>query len=144
MPEPRFKRRVSSTKAVLFLTCLASLFLTHCNDLDLDPGQVLIRVQEVDRPDVRFRVLLENPDIINEADQLRRTGEARWIIGRVRRGDGGFNGPWSWHLDPSDHISFGEVTIEECQTTPGYIEENLDAWLSRTGLTCLGVFVLSP
>lgn len=45
-------------------------------------------------------------------------------IGPLRRGNAGFNAPWSWHFDP-DEVRFTEVAIEVCDGTPSYVEANL-------------------
>ena len=45
--------------------------------------------------------------------------------GPVRRGDGGFNAPWSWHLDPAE-TRIAEAAIEVCDGTPSYLEVHLD------------------
>lgn len=56
-------------------------------------------------------------------------------MGTPRRGDGGFNAPWVWHLDPAT-ISFAEVTIEACQTRASAVEEDLDYWI-EFGQVCV-------
>jgi hypothetical protein len=42
-------------------------------------------------------------------------------LGLLRSGDGGFNSPWSWHLDPEE-TSLVEVAIEVCDGSPSYVE----------------------
>lgn len=42
-------------------------------------------------------------------------------IGPLRDGDGGFNAPWSWHLDP-DAVRMTEAAIEVCDGLPSYVE----------------------
>jgi hypothetical protein len=51
----------------------------------------------------------------------RRTG---FPIGPLRRGDGGFNAPWSWHLDPEE-TRLTDVAIEVCDGTPSYVEQHV-------------------
>ena len=51
----------------------------------------------------------------------RRSG---FPIGPLRRGDGGFNGPWSWHLDPAE-VRLTEAAIEVCDGTPSYVEAHV-------------------
>jgi hypothetical protein len=57
------------------------------------------------------------------------------VTGTVVKGDGGFNSPWSWHLDPSS-VRMAEVTIELCDGTPNLVEENLDYWLDTAHTYC--------
>ena len=98
------------------------------------------------RPGGRFRftesshaeaVRLEatSTEALAQADSLLRSGAARWVAGTPRRGDGGFNAPWRWHLDPAT-IAFAEVTIEACQTWPSAVEQDLDYWIGF-GQVCL-------
>jgi hypothetical protein len=56
------------------------------------------------------------------------SAEFRWVVSTPLRGDGGFNAPRNWHLDPAS-IHFAEVTIEACQSTPQFLEDNLDYWI---------------
>lgn len=74
------------------------------------------------------RLVIQNRDGRLEADSLFQSGEARWVSGILRRGDGGFNAPWDWHLDPAT-ISFDQVTIEACQTWPSAVEPDLEYWI---------------
>jgi hypothetical protein len=59
---------------------------------------------------------------LREALAGRRAG---FPSGPLRRGDGGFNAPWSWHLDPAE-TRLVEVAIELCDGTPSYVEQHQD------------------
>lgn len=85
-----------------------------------------------------FRIEITSADAIAEAEALRASGEARWVLGKPRRGDGGFNDPWSWSLDPAT-IGFGEVTIEACQATAAMVGGELDYWIGFGQLCLHGV-----
>jgi hypothetical protein len=50
-------------------------------------------------------------------------------------GDGGYNYPWSWHLDP-DTIQFADAAIEVCDGLPIIVESDLDYWLNSLGYYC--------
>jgi hypothetical protein len=126
---------------MLHAVALVALLGAGCEGNQIGgPGERLYRIRSEADSAVSFRIVVEAPEAIEEAERLLRTGQARWVVGRLRRGDGGYNAPWSWHLDSSDPagIHFPEVTIEECQATPGYVEQHLEDWLSRSGLTCFG------
>lgn len=58
-----------------------------------------------------------------------------FVMGRLVIGDGGFNSPWSWHLDP-DHVTMAEFAIELCDGTPSEVEHNLPYWLFQVETFC--------
>ena len=82
-----------------------------------------------------IRLDITDQAALAEAERLRQSGEARWVLGTLRRGDGGFNAPWGWHLDPAS-ISFAEVTIEACQTAASAIVDDIDYWVGF-GQVCI-------
>jgi hypothetical protein len=81
------------------------------------------------------RIGITSPSGLTQANQLLQSGEARWVLGTPRRGDGGFNTGYSWHLDPAS-ISFAEVTIEACQSAANEVADDLDYWIGF-GQVCI-------
>lgn len=59
--------------------------------------------------------------LMREVVAGRRQG---FPIGPLVRGDGGFNGPWSWHLDP-EQTRLTEAAVEVCDGTPSYVESHI-------------------
>jgi hypothetical protein len=57
------------------------------------------------------------------------------VTGNVVRGDGGFNQPYSWHLEPAS-VRMADISIEVCDGRPSYVQENLDEWLDTVGNYC--------
>jgi hypothetical protein len=57
------------------------------------------------------------------------------VTGDVVRGDGGFNQPYSWHLEPTS-VRMADISIEVCDGRPSYVQENLDEWLDTVGNYC--------
>src|SRR5688572_31227992 len=51
-----------------------------------------------------------------QAEDLLNSGEARWALGTLRRGDGGFNAPWTWHIDPATVTFRSEEHTSELQS----------------------------
>jgi hypothetical protein len=73
----------------------------------------------------RFVLRVSDPETIRLArDRLAGRGTG-FPAGPVRRGDGGFNAPWSWHLDPAE-TRIVEAAVEVCDGTPSYLEAHLD------------------
>jgi len=76
-----------------------------------------------------FRVFLQDSTSIQMAAALLATDSTRIIFGSLRAGDGGFNAPWSWHLDPAS-ITFPDLTEEVYDGCPSFVQSNLSYWLS--------------
>lgn len=85
--------------------------------------------------DQPFRVLIRDPDVIAEAEDLIGAGQQQVVTGELRRGDGGFNAPYNWHLDP-ETVAFADATIELCDGCPERIEDDLDYWIEDVGRFC--------
>jgi len=86
-----------------------------------------------------FRIAINNPNVINDAvEQYHNNLEGKvtkHVNGALLAGDGGFNFPWSWHIDPDD-IVFAEFSIELCDGTPSMVENHLDYWLNAVKRFC--------
>jgi hypothetical protein len=81
------------------------------------------------------RLEITNAEGRAQAESLLGSSAARWALGTPKRGDGGFNGPWTWHIDPAS-VTFAEVTIEACQTAMSAIDDDLDYWIDF-GQVCI-------
>jgi len=57
------------------------------------------------------------------------------VTGTLASGNGGFNYQYSWHLDPST-VRMADMSIEVCDGTPSYVEQNLDYWLNTVHSYC--------
>lgn len=57
------------------------------------------------------------------------------ISGELLPGDGGFNEPWSWHLDPAT-VHAPDFAIEVCDGRPSMVEGDLGYWLGTLGQFC--------
>jgi hypothetical protein len=72
-----------------------------------------------------FMVRVTDPETILAFRAAAAGGRSGFPIGPLRRGDGGFNAPWSWHLDP-DETRLTEAAIEVCDGMPSYVQAHLD------------------
>ena len=79
--------------------------------------------------DETFVLRASDPETIAAAYENLRGGNGRFPIGPLRQGDGGFNAPWSWHIDP-DEARLTEVAIEVCDGRPSYVEEHVEDFLA--------------
>lgn len=83
----------------------------------------------------RFRLRTTNPATASALDARRRSGHLGVVSGRLLRGDGGFNGPWSWHLDPAA-IEVPDAAIELCDGRPSMVQSDLDYWVDTVRAFC--------
>ncbi|MCS6790225.1 MAG: hypothetical protein NZ580_04510 [Bacteroidia bacterium] len=94
---------------------------------------------EVAVEDECFIIRLVEPHRITEARRIVEQRKAVFPIGRIRRGNGGFNQcggrTWSWHIDPTS-VEFAEMAIEACDARPSYVEDNLQTWTEQVGNYC--------
>lgn len=113
----------------------AVLLTVGCSSDSPTRPQPFNRLRLVDDLNASWAVTVGDPVVLARARALAGSTRQHWFYGTVRRGNGGHNAPWSWHLDPAT-VDFAEVTIEACQTTAAYVEEHLDEWMSY-GTVCI-------
>lgn len=75
----------------------------------------------VDVSGERFVIRTSDAQTIQLAEDNRLGRNTRFPMGTLRPGNGGFNAPWTWHLEPSS-VRFVEVAIELCDGRPSYVE----------------------
>jgi len=83
----------------------------------------------------RFKVLVKDPELAGVFRSMLRGERGGVVTGELRAGDGGFNKPWSWHLDP-DTVRVADLTIELCDGMPSFVEAELDYWLNVVKRYC--------
>jgi hypothetical protein len=83
----------------------------------------------------KFKVYATDPEAIQLMTDNYYGLNNMFVMGRLVIGDGGFNSPWSWHLDP-DHVTMAEFAIELCDGTPSEVEHNLPYWLFQVETFC--------
>ena len=82
-----------------------------------------------------FKVYATDPEAIQLLTDNYYSLNNMFVMGRLVIGNGGFNSPWSWHLDP-DHVTMAEFAIELCDGTPSEVEHNLPYWLFQVETFC--------
>lgn len=110
-------RAEASTVAVLAVA--ASLLTASCSS-STAPTPAFVEFI-VDVAGERFVVRTADKETIRLADENRLGRSRRFPIGTLMPGSGGFNAPWTWHLDPSS-VEFVEMAIEVCDGRPSYVE----------------------
>lgn len=98
------------------------LVVASCGTTDPTPASVDFVVAVAEE---RFVLRVTDPETIRLARESLAGRGGRFPAGPVGRGDGGFNAPWSWHLDPTE-TRLVEAAIEICDGRPSYVEAHLD------------------
>jgi hypothetical protein len=94
-----------------------------CSGPDGPRAEFLVRVESE-----TFVARVTDPDTIAAFRAVVEGRRSGFPIGPLRRGDGGFNAPWSWHFVP-DQVRMTEAAIEVCDGQPSYVQENLADFL---------------
>lgn len=81
--------------------------------------------------DETFVVRAQDPDTIRLGFDVLNGRAQRFPIGSLVPGNGGFNAPWSWHVDPTS-LRLTEVAIEVCDGRPSYVEAHVNEY-AHTG-----------
>ena len=133
------RRRSSSRRSTPIVLVLAALLAGSCGDGPSGPrGEWPFLLRDAHQETMTVRI--EDAAVAAQAIRLVGSGEPRFVIGALRAGNGGFNQPWSWHLDPST-IQIAVITIEACQTDIRGVEDDLEYWLQfqrTSGPPCIG------
>lgn len=116
----RIRRRFAAAGAAL-----AALAFVSCGSSEPSRPFVDFVVAVTDET---FVLRVSDPETVTAAYENLRGGNSRFPIGPLRRGDGGFNAPWSWHIDP-DGARLTEAAIEVCDGRPSYVEGHVEDFL---------------
>lgn len=114
------------------LVTLCFVFVLGCDSTDKDARSVY----EVEvAGEETFRIALTTDEQIATADSVMQSDRVGAILGDLRRGDGGFNTGYSWHLDP-ESVEFPDMAIELCDGLPSFVESDLDYWVDTVRTYC--------
>lgn len=128
------RTRRARSFALSALTGLAfSTVAIGCDSVTLGSGGPARFVLEVSGE--TFRIEVFAPAQIAAFESRLASGERGVINGPLRGGAGGFNQPWSWHLDP-DSVVVTDLAAEVCDGRPSFVEDDLDYWFESVGRFC--------
>lgn len=83
----------------------------------------------------RFYLRATNPETVAALRARQQSGEVSVVLGEVEQGDGGFNAPWSWHLDPAT-VEVADAAMELCDGRPSMVQQNVGKWIAEAGVYC--------
>ena len=83
----------------------------------------------------RFYVRATDPDAVAGLRARQQSGEVSVVLGKVVQGDGGFNAPWGWHLDPAT-VEVADAAMELCDGRPSMVQQNVGKWIAEARVYC--------
>lgn len=83
----------------------------------------------------QFYVRATNPEAVAALRARQQSGEVSVVLGEVKQGDGGFNAPWSWHLDPAT-VEVADAAMELCDGRPSMVQQNVGKWIAEARVYC--------
>lgn len=89
----------------------------------------------VDVQGERFYVRATDPAAVAALRQRQQSGEAGVVLGLVVKGDGGFNAPWGWHLDPAS-VEVADAAMELCDGRPSMVQKDVNKWIAEARVFC--------
>jgi hypothetical protein len=100
------------------------LIAASCGDDAAEASSILATFET---PSGSFIARIVDPASIDRArEALDEGGSAGIPNGRIVEGDGGVNTGHNWHLEDVELV---DVTIEACDGTADFVDENLDVYL---------------
>jgi hypothetical protein len=110
----------------LIFTIILFLFGCSADNPAQDPQGQFFTVRVVNE---EFAIFVTDQETIRLATENFQGRNNRFPIGRIVRGNGGFNQPWGWHLLP-DTVQMAEVAIELCDGRPSYVETHINDYVN--------------
>jgi hypothetical protein len=107
--------------------------LAACQDSTTEPEETALFTVEVSGE--QFRVKAEGEAAIAAMQSRLSSGTTGVISGTLVRGNGGFNGSWSWHLEPTT-VTAPDLAIELCDGRPSFVEDDIDYWMNSVKQYC--------
>jgi hypothetical protein len=130
-------RRMIAYRTLLASAALLSVVCGPCWSAETRQLTLFTIASHTD-PSQVFTAATDDPELIRSCrDQLMLPPDQRTlhVNGRLAAGHGGFNLGWSWHLDP-DAWNLVEASVELCDGTPSFVEEDIPYWLENVGSFC--------
>ena len=121
----------------LLMTLLLGVILVFaaCDSKSAEKSYAAVYEVEVADQE-RFFVALATESQIEMAEKWMAEGRVGVLHGTVARGNGGFNDPYDWHLDPAT-VSFPDMAMEVCDGRPeSDVQADVDYWVERIGYYC--------
>jgi hypothetical protein len=123
---------LNTTRAAGALALILAGGVLACSEDTVEPEPVTFVIEVADE---QFSVRATDPAAIAGLEGRRVSGQRGVILGQLASGDGGFNNPWSWHLEPGS-IEVPDAAIEVCDGRPSMVESDTSYWIGTVGQFC--------
>ena len=127
------KKTQTQRRAFVLMAVMVMVTGAGCGDDASGPGVTETFTVEVSGE--HFKVQVIGAANIAAFEERLQTGIRGVINGELRAGDGGFNSPWSWHLEP-ETVHTADISIELCDGRPSLVEADTAYWLSSVKRFC--------
>ena len=127
--------RKKAVQRGVFGLAAAVLMLAGAACGDDASGPAVTQTFTVEVSGEQFQVQVVGETNIAAFEERLQGGIRSVISGELRRGDGGFNAPWSWHLEP-ETVHTADMSIELCDGRPSLVEADTAYWFSRVKRFC--------
>ena len=111
---------------------IALVGIAACNDSSTAPAAPATYVIQVGTE--QFKVRAEGAAVA-ALETRRQSGVTGVISGKLVRGNGGFNAPFGWHLEPAS-IHAPDLAIEVCDGRPSDIDQDINYWVDTVKQYC--------
>jgi hypothetical protein len=119
----------------LVLTALIAGSSAACDNDPTYPDDMAVFEIEVAGGE-RFHIGLTQSAEIARASALLASGAENNVHGTLRRGDGGFNSPYTWHLEPGS-VTFPDLSMEVCDGRPqSDVQSDVSYWVDTVRYYC--------
>ena len=121
----------------LMVSLALSSVLAACSEGTTGPdGQAAFKIEVAGEGfSETFIVEVATESQAAELQSLLDTDATGVILGDLVAGDGGYNQPWSWHLDPAT-VHAADAAMEVCDGRPSMVEDDLQYWIGTVGSYC--------
>jgi len=83
-----------------------------------------------------FTLRATNPAVIAQLDAALASRRVGVLGGELLRGNGGFNAPHQWHIDPAT-VYVADLAMEVCDGRPfSEVSADIDYWVDVLGTYC--------
>jgi hypothetical protein len=130
------RRAGRARRGLLAMAVTASALLVSACVPPTPPPAPVGATYRVDVAGETFTLRATNPTVIAQLDAALASGRVGVLGGELLRGNGGFNAPHQWHIDPAT-VYVADLAMEVCDGRPfSEVGSDIDYWVDVLGTYC--------